>query len=46
MCHDDRHFRIVAHNGFFPTIDQRRRDLGYQSKTLFLLDEFGFHHTE
>jgi hypothetical protein len=36
----------VGQNVFFPTIDQRRLDLGYQGKALLLMDGFGSHHTE
>jgi hypothetical protein len=31
---------------FFPIIDQRRRDPGYQSKALLLMDGLGSHHAE
>jgi hypothetical protein len=31
---------------FFPIIDQRRRDPGYQNKALLLMDALGPHHAE
>jgi hypothetical protein len=37
---------LWAKKVFFPTIDQRRRDLGYQDKALLLMDRFGSHHAE
>jgi hypothetical protein len=39
-------FELWAKMIFFPTIDHRRRDLGYQGKALFLLDGLESHHTE
>jgi hypothetical protein len=40
------HFGLSAQMVFFPTIDRRRRDLGYQSKALFLMDGLESNHTE
>jgi hypothetical protein len=39
-------FELWATTVFFPTIEQRPRDLGYQDKALLLMDGLGFHHTE
>jgi hypothetical protein len=40
------YFELSAKTVFFPTIDQRRRDLAYQGKALLLMDGLGFHHPE
>jgi hypothetical protein len=39
-------FELRTTSVFFPTIDQRRRDLGYQSKALLRMDGLGCHHIE
>jgi hypothetical protein len=39
-------FEMWADTVFFPSIDERRRDLGYQGKVVLLLDGLGAHNTE
>jgi hypothetical protein len=39
-------FELWARTVFFPTIEQRRQDLGYRGRVVLIMDGLGSHHTD